>query len=256
MILDSINLLPMFAIVVIRTASVLFFSPIYNQASLPLIVKIGLALVIAFAIFPTINSSQPALPDNMINFILIVFKELAIGFLIGYVATLAFAAFVMGGGLISSEMGLTMAELVDPLSGERVSPIAQLLQIVALILFFAINGHHWLINALVLSYKTVPITGVIELGFSMGKIMNLFNGLFVAAIKIAAPIMIVLGLTVVVSGFLARSTPEINIFLIIFPMKILVGFLLLAIMFPFITRAIGYLLEMLRKDIFSLVGGM
>jgi len=256
MILDSINLLPMFAIVLIRTASVLFFSPIYNQASLPLIIKIGLALVIAFAIFPTINSSQPALPDNLINFILIVFKELAIGFLIGYVATLAFGAFVMGGGLISTEMGLTMAELVDPLSGDHVSPIAQLLQIVALILFFSINGHHWLINALVLSYKTVPITGVIELGFSMGKIMNLFNGLFVSAIKIAAPIMIVLGLTVVVSGFLARSTPEINIFLIIFPMKILVGFLLLAIMFPFITRAIEYLLDMLRKDIFSLVGGM
>lgn len=256
MILDSINLLPMFAIVLIRTASVLFFSPIYNQASLPLIIKIGLALVIAFAIFPTINSSQPALPDNLINFILIVFKELAIGFLIGYVATLAFGAFVMGGGLISTEMGLTMAELVDPLSGDHVSPIAQLLQIVALILFFSINGHHWLINALVLSYKTVPITGVIELGFSMSKIMNLFNGLFVSAIKIAAPIMIVLGLTVVVSGFLARSTPEINIFLIIFPMKILVGFLLLAIMFPFITRAIEYLLDMLRKDIFSLVGGM
>jgi len=256
MILDSINLLPMFAIVLIRTASVLFFSPIYNQASLPLIIKIGLALVIAFAIFPTINSSQPALPDNLINFILIVFKEVAIGFLIGYVATLAFGAFVMGGGLISTEMGLTMAELVDPLSGDHVSPIAQLLQIVALILFFSINGHHWLINALVLSYKTVPITGVIELGFSMGKIMNLFNGLFVSAIKIAAPIMIVLGLTVVVSGFLARSTPEINIFLIIFPMKILVGFLLLAIMFPFITRAIEYLLDMLRKDIFSLVGGM
>lgn len=256
MILDSINLLPMFAIVLIRTASVLFFSPIYNQASLPLIVKIGLALVIAIAIFPTINNSQQALPDNVINFILIVFKELAIGFLIGYVATLAFAAFVMGGALISADMGLTMAQLVDPLSGDRVSPISQLLQIVALILFFAINGHHWLINALVLSYKTVPITGVIDLGFSMSKILDLFSGLFVAAIKIAAPIMIILGLTVVVSGFLARSTPEINIFLIIFPMKILVGFLLLAIMFPFITRAIEYLLDMLRRDIFSLVGGM
>ena len=130
------------------------------------------------------------------------------------------------------------------------------IQIVALILFFAINGHHWLINALVLSYKTVPITGVIDLGFSMSKIINLFNGLFVSAIKIAAPIMIVLGLVVVVSGFLARSTPEINIFLIIFPSKILIGFVLLAIMFPFITRAIQYLLDLLRQDIFSLVGGM
>ncbi len=256
MLLDPFSLLPMFALVLIRTASVLFFSPIYSQAGLPLMIKIGLALVISFAVFPVISNSQPVLPDNMINFIIIVFKELAVGFLIGYVATLAFAAFVMGGGLISSEMGLTMAELVDPLTGDRVSPIAQLLQIVALILFFAINGHHWLINALILSYKTVPLTGFIEMGSSVSKIMDLFNGLFIAAIKIAAPIMIVLGLTVVVAGFLARSTPEINIFLIIFPMKILVGFLLLAIMFPFITRSIQYLLDLLRKDIFSVVGGM
>ncbi len=189
MIPDPISLLPMFALVLIRTASVLFFSPIYSQAGLPLMIKVGLALVISFAIFPIINSSQPALPDNMINYVLIVFKELAVGFLIGYVVTLAFAGFVMGGGLISSEMGLTMAELVDPLTGDRVSPIAQLLQIVALILFFAINGHHWLINALVLSYKTVPVTGFIEMGFSLNKIMHLFNGLFMAAIKIAAPVM-------------------------------------------------------------------
>jgi flagellar biosynthetic protein FliR len=219
-------------------------------------IKIGLALVIAVAIFPTINSSQLTLPDSMVNFILLVLKELAVGFLIGYVATLAFGAFVMGGELISTEIGLSMAQLVDPLFGDNVSPIGQLFQIVGLILFFSINGHHWLINALVLSYKTVPITGYIEMGLSIGRILHLFSGLFVAAIKIAAPIMIILGLTVVVSGFLARSTPEINIFLIIFPMKILVGFLILAISFPFITRAIDYLLNLLHKDIFSMVGGM
>ena len=256
MILNTINLLPLFTIVLIRTASVLFFSPIYNQTNIPLIIKIGLSLVIAVAIFPTINNSQLTLPDNLINFILLIFKELAIGFLIGYVATLAFGAFVMAGELISSEMGLSMAELVDPLFGDQISPISQLLQIVALILFFAINGHHWLINALVLSYKTVPVTGFIEMGFSLNKIMHLFNGLFVAAIKIAAPVMIILALVVVVSGFIARSTPEINIFLIIFPMKIIVGLLVLAITFPFITRAIDYLLNLLRKDVFSLVGGM
>ncbi len=213
-------------------------------------------MAIAVAIFPTINNSQMTLPDSLINFILLIFKELAIGFLIGYVATLAFGAFVMAGELISTDMGLTMAELVDPLFGDNISPISQILQIVALILFFVMNGHHWLINALVLSYKTVPITEFIEVGVSTSKIMHLFNGIFVAAIKIAAPIMIILGLIVVVSGFLARSTPEINIFLIIFPLKILIGFLLLAITFPFITRAIGYLLDLLRKDMFSMVGGM
>ena len=256
MILNTINLLPLFTIVLFRTASILFFSPIYNQTNLPLIIKIGLALVIAIAIFPTINSTQLALPDNLPNFILIIFKEVAVGFLIGYSATLAFGAFVMAGELISTEMGLAMAEQVDPLFGDRISPIAQILQIVGLILFFSMNGHHWLINALVLSYKTVPITGFIESGVSISKILELFSGLLVSAIKIAAPIMIVLALVVVVSGFLARSTPEINIFLIIFPTKILVGVLILAVTFPFITRSIEYLLNLFRKDMFSLIGGM
>ncbi len=256
MILNTINLLPLFTIVLFRTASILFFSPIYNQTNLPLIIKIGLALVIAIAIFPTINSTQLVLPDNLPNFIFIIFKEVAVGFLIGYSATLAFGAFVMAGELISTEMGLAMAELVDPLFGDRISPISQILQIVGLVLFFAMNGHHWLINALVLSYKTVPITGFIESGVSISKVIQLFSGLLVSAIKIAAPIMIVLALVVVVSGFLARSTPEINIFLIIFPTKILVGVLILGVTFPFITRSIAYLLKLFRKDMFSLIGGM
>lgn len=256
MILNTINLLPLFTIVLFRTASILFFSPIYNQTNLPLIIKIGLALVIAIAIFPTINSTQLVLPDKLPGFILLIFKEVAIGFLIGYASSLTFGAFVMAGELIGTEMGLSMAEFVDPLFGDQISPIAQIFQIVGLVLFFAINGHHWLINALVLSYKTVPITGFIESGVSINKMIQLFGGLLVSAIKIAAPIMIIMALVVVVSGFLARSTPEINIFLIIFPTKILVSILLLAVTFPFITRSIEYLLNLFRKDMFSLIGGM
>ena len=256
MLINTINLLPLFTIVLFRTASVLFFSPIYNQTSIPLLAKIGLALVLTFAIFPTISSTQLTLPDNLTSFILLIFKEIAIGFLIGYVATLAFGAFVMAGELISADMGLSMAEMVDPLFGDRVSPISQIFQLMAFILFLSINGHHWLINALVLSYKTVPITGFIEHGFTISKVVQMFAGLFVSAIKVAAPVMIIMGLVVVVSGFMAKSMPQLNIFLVIFPLKILVGFLLLIMLFPFITRSMEYLLTLLRKDIFSLVGGM
>lgn len=256
MLINTINLLPLFTIVLFRTASVLFFSPIYNQTNIPLLVKIGLALVLTFAIFPTISNTQQTLPDNLTSFILLIFKEIAIGFLIGYVATLAFGAFVMAGELISADMGLSMAEMVDPLFGDRVSPISQIFQLMGFILFLSINGHHWLINALVLSYKTVPITGFIESGVTISKLVQMFGGLFVAAIKVAAPVMIIMAMVVVVSGFLARSMPQLNIFMVIFPLKIIVGFLILAMLFPFITRSMEYLLNLLRKDMFSLVGGM
>lgn len=256
MLINTINLLPLFTIVLFRTASVLFFSPIYNQTNIPLLVKIGLALVLTFAIFPTISNTQQALPDNLPSFILLIFKEIAIGFLIGYVATLAFGAFVMAGELVSADMGLSMAEMVDPLFGDRVSPISQIFQLIAFILFLSINGHHWLINALVLSYKTVPITGFIETGFTISKLVQMFSGLFVSAIKVAAPVMIIMAMVVVVSGFLARSMPQLNIFMLIFPTKIIVGFLVLAMVFPFITRSMEHLFNLLRKDMLSLVGGM
>lgn len=256
MLLNIVNLLPLFTIVLFRTASVLFFSPVFNQTGLPLQVKIGLALVIALVIFPTVSDSQQMLPDGLLPFILLVFKEIAIGFVIGYGATLTFGAFVVAGDLISGEMGLQMAEMVDPLFGGNINPIAQLLQLLGLILFLALDGHHWIINALVLSYKTVPISEFFESGMTMGKIMQLFHGLFVSAIKIAAPIMIILFLVVIVAGLIGKAIPEINIMMLVFPMKIMVGFIVLGITFPFIVRAMEYVINILRKDLYGLAGGM
>ena len=256
MLLNIVNLLPLFTIVLFRTASVLFFSPVFNQTGLPLLIKIGLALVIALVIFPTVSDSQQMLPDGLLPFILLVFKEIAIGFVIGYGATLTFGAFVVAGDLISSEMGLQMAEMVDPLLGGNINPIAQLFQMLGLILFLALDGHHWIINALVLSYKTVPITEFFESGMTMGKIMQLFHGLFVSAIKIAAPIMIILFLVVIVAGLIGKAIPEINIMMLVFPMKIMVGFIVLGITFPFIVRAMEYVINILRKDLYGLAGGM
>jgi flagellar biosynthetic protein FliR len=196
------------------------------------------------------------LPDSVLPFVALIFKEIAIGFVIGYGATLMFGAFVVAGDLIGGEMGLHMAAMVDPLFGGRVNPIGQLLQMAGLLLFLAVDGHHWLINALVLSYKTVPILEFFEPGLTMSKIMQMFQGLLISAIKIAAPVMIILFLIVVVTGLVGRSIPQINIFMIIFPIKIITGFIILGITFPFIVRAMEYLLNILRKDLFSLVGGM
>ncbi len=256
MLINLINILPLFTIVLFRTASMLFFSPIYNQISLPIMVKIGLAVVIAIVIFPIVGSETFMVPDSLIDFVLIIFKEVAIGFVIGYGATLMFGAFIVAGDLISGEVGLQMAEMSDPLFGGQVNQISQLMQMFGLLLLFAINGHHWIINSLALSYKTVPITEFFWTGATMGKILQLFQGLFVSAIKLAAPLMIILSLIVVVTGIISRATPEIGILMVVFPLKILVGFLILAVTFPFMVRTMEYLLNVLRKDLLSLVGGM
>ncbi|MDR4505522.1 MAG: flagellar biosynthetic protein FliR [Candidatus Scalindua sp.] len=234
----------------------LFFSPIFNQVSMPIMVKIGLAVVVSIVIFPVVDSTGFMLPGSLIAFILIIFKEIAIGFVIGYGATLMFGAFVVAGDLISGEIGLQMAEMSDPMFGGEVNQISQLIQMLGFLLLLAINGHYWVINALSLSYKTVPITEFFWSGATMSKILMLFQGVFISAIKLAAPLMIIMSLIVVVTGIISRATPEIGILMIIFPLKILVGILILAVTFPFMVRTMEHLLNALRKDLFGLVGGM
>ncbi|MEZ6176616.1 MAG: flagellar biosynthetic protein FliR [Candidatus Scalinduaceae bacterium] len=256
MLINVINVLPLFTIVLFRTASMLFFSPLFKLLSVPVMVKISLAVVVSLVLFPVVNSASYMIPESIIAFVLIIFKEIAIGFVVGYGATLMFGAFVVAGDLISSEIGLQMAEMSDPLFGGEVNPVSQLIQMLGLLLLLSINGHHWIINSLVLSYKTVPISEFFWSGATMGKLMHLFEGLFVSAIKLAAPIMIIMSLIVVVTGIISRATPEIGILMVVFPLKILVGFLILAVTFPFMVRTMEYLLNILRKDLFGLVGGM
>ncbi|MCP5006854.1 MAG: flagellar biosynthetic protein FliR [Planctomycetes bacterium] len=256
MLINLINLLPLFTIVLFRTASVLFFSPIFNQVGLPLMIKIGLTVVVAIVIFPTVDGAAFMVPKSILAFMLIVFKEVAIGFVIGYGATLVFGAFVVAGDLISGEIGLQMAQMSDPLFGGQVNQVSQMVQMFGFLLLLAINGHHWVINSLALSYETVPITEFFWSGATMSTTLKLFQGLFVSAIKLAAPIMIILSLIVVVTGIISRATPEIGILMIVFPLKILVGFVILVFTFPFMVRTMEYLLNGLRNDLYSLVGGM
>lgn len=257
MTLNIINLLPLFAIVLVRTASILFFSPVFNQSGMPMIIKVGFSIVITLAVFPIVKDTQQTeLPESMLQFVFIIFKEIAIGFVIGYGATLAFGAFTMAGELISHDLGLHMAQMTDPLSGAHMSQVSQFLQFVALLLFLGIDGHHWIIKALTLSYKTIPITEFFGEGFGLEKFIQMFQGIYSSALRIAAPIMIILFILVVVIGFVGKSAPQMNIFMLIFPLKIVFGLLIFAITFPFTVRAIVYLLNILRRDMITLVGGL
>jgi Flagellar biosynthesis pathway, component FliR len=179
------------------------------------------------------------LPADIISYAFIVTKEIAIGAVIGFAASLIFATFTMAGYLISNQMGLDTAAIVDPSSetGEEEQSISIFYNMIAFLIFFTINGHHWFIKTTAQSFEIIPLGQFQYTTVTLTKILAAFKTFLIMGIRISAPSLVVLLLTVVVLGLMTKVAQEINVFLIAFPLKILIGFLILIVALPFVINA-------------------
>jgi flagellar biosynthetic protein FliR len=156
--------------------------------------------------------------------------ELAVGLLIGFAAALLFAAVQFGGHLIDQELGILQANILDPVLNEQISIVGQFKVLVATLVYLLINGHHLLIGAVSDSFRAVPMLG---LTFSEGAALHLSDTLmrdfFRMGIEIAAPALVTLFLVTIALAFMARTAPELNIFALSFPLRMAVGFVVVAL---------------------------
>lgn len=248
--------LPVFVLVFFRTAGILVFAPIYKDESLPIQLKVGLSMLVAFVIYPTIDTSAVTLPTTFWHFIIIIIKETILGVIIGYAANIVFSAFLMGGDLIGRQMGLDIGSVVDPQLETESTSISVFYYIIAALVFLSLNGHHWFIKAISISYSSLPIGQMNYSTVTVSKVTNLFRTFFTAGVSLAAPCLVILMLALMALGLTARVAPQVNVFLLAFPIKILLGFGVIILSLPFLMQTIRVLLVSLRGEIYSLFATM
>ena len=158
-LISFVNDLPFFMVVFFRIGGMLLFAPVFGNALIPLPVRIAIALMFAFILYPSINKNQSMLPSDIISYAFIVFKEIAIGAVVGFAASMIFEAFNMAGYIISNQIGLDTAMVFDPSSqtGEEESIISVVYNMIAILIFLLINGHHWFIKTTVQSFTMIPL---------------------------------------------------------------------------------------------------
>jgi len=195
--------------------------------------------------------------DHTLSFgflVLLVLKEALVGLAIGFIASLLFVAVQFAGRLIDTEMGFGFVELVDPASDQPVTTFGQLQIILFSILFLLFNGHYFLLLALHRSFDLIPLTGVQFAGDQIVMhVTRMIGQLFVLAIRLAAPIYVVLILTEISLGVIARTVPQINIFFVGLPLKILVGLGTACIVLPVLATLFRHMVEALIQDIWRLL---
>jgi len=224
--------------------------PFLGNKSVPKITKIGLAFLISIILFPLHKEGVPSMPDELIPFAVIAIKEIIFGLLIGFTATLLFAAVDFSGQIIGFQMGFGIANVIDPQTNQQVSIIAQFQNIMAALIFLSINAHHIFIKAISDSFTLVPL-GKLNLSGKVVEVYLRFGAdIFILAIKMSAPIIATLLLTNVILGIVSRTVPQINIFMMSFPVTIGVGLISLAFVMPFFASFVEKLFNALGAQLY------
>lgn len=241
-----------FILVLLRLTTLLSLAPFYGLTNVPVRLRIGLAVLVALIVTPVV-----AVPDlatyDLAGFILLGMKEAIIGALLAFSLLLIFAAAQFGGHIIGYQMGLAMANTVDPQGQISISVIGEIYYVVAMLLFLAFDGHHFIMRAVVHSFDLIPIDSLVLDGGGMRLLIRLSANVFLLAIQLAAPVIAALLTTSVALGLIARTVPQMNVFIVGFPIKVGLGLLIAVLSLPFFAAAFQVAWQTAERDALTLL---
>ncbi|MDI6793670.1 MAG: flagellar biosynthetic protein FliR [bacterium] len=246
-----------FFLVLGRTSGIFVASPFFGSMEIPVQVKAALILLLSLIIFPVVGLGLgERIPENMVHYGILVGQEVIIGLIIGFITSLIFSAFQLSGQFYSLQIGFGIVSVMDPLSQTEIPIIGQLVGLFALLIFILFGGHHLTIRALCESYTLVPVIHLSAASSLLIHIVDLAAAMFLIAMKIGLPIIGTVFLTDVSFGILSRAAPQMNIMMVGWPVKILVGLITLIIFIPLLHHATVNVFDRLFTDLRVIMQGM
>jgi len=212
-----------FVLILFRVAS--FLSVLPMMGGLPGLIKVALALAVSLILMPI--TPIEAAPPTVSAWVVGLAGEMMIGWVIGLGSRLIFATVELGGELAGLQMGFGIANVLDPNSNQPVPLIEQFYTVLAILVFFGIHADHLVIRALVQSFSLLPPMTFAPIGVPIGPLVHAAGQLFVIGMRIAIPVTIALLLANVALGILSRIVPQMNVWLMSYPITISLGLLVM-----------------------------
>lgn len=228
-LLPELDTILIMFLLITRIGSIVFALPLLSSRNIPSLLKISLVLFLSFGLYPVIKDQRFDIPDSLFVLALLAITEIIIGFVIGFVAQIFFVSIRLTGDIISQQVGLSIATILDSQYNYPSSIVSNFYYILSVLLFFALSAHHWFVLVITESLRLIPI-----LGFNPSKaigitILDFFARSFLVAIQITAPVIVVLLLITIGVGVIARLVPQMNIFILSLPVNLGAGLLFIAL---------------------------
>jgi len=225
-----------------RVAALVAVAPILGVRVVPLRFRVVIALALTLVITPVLPPGPEIDPASAAG-VLISTCQILIGLAMGFLVRMVFGAVELGGNLIGQTMGLGFAQMMDPANGITVPVISQFYTVLATLIFLILNGHLILIETLVDSFRVIPVgmASITEAG--LWTLLAWSGWIFKGALIISLPALAALLLVNAAFGVMMRAAPQLNIFVIGFPISLMLGFVFMMLSLPLFAPQFSCLLE-------------
>ncbi|MDH5326000.1 MAG: flagellar biosynthetic protein FliR [Gammaproteobacteria bacterium] len=223
----------------IRIGAVFILSPLLSLTQLPVKIKVLLVLGLAAMVYGGVGDAIGTyeVPESFGQLFSAALSELFVGMVLAFGIFAVFAVFMFGGRILDFQMGFGVAGLIDPLTRAQNALLGTALTIMAVIVFFALDAHHYVLRGLVYSFERLPV-GVSLTELNMAVVVSQFGVVFVYGLAIVSPAVLTLLLLDIGMAVAARTMPQVNIFIVGLPLKIAVGLLVLALSIKYMSATI------------------
>jgi len=235
-----------FMLILLRTSIFVSMVPVIGSKQLPMQFRMGFAVSMALLLTTVVKFDI-----TEANVPIIVLREMFMGLALGFTVKVVFMAVDMAGSLISHMIGMSIATVFNPEMGQT-SQISEMYGIIAMLYFLVMDAHHDLIYVFVKSFELLP-AGQANIMALVPQILAMGKTFFVLALKISAPIVVCLMISHVLSGFLYKAAPQMNIFFVTLPLNIFLGFLLMITGLPILQYVLGMIFGGIREDMIRII---
>lgn len=241
-----------FLLVLARLTPLFVFAPLFSSRMIPLRVRGIIAVALAVGLSPLALAGEQT-PTDALSIAALIGKELLVGLAFAFAVGILFAALSVAGTLLDTLVGFSFGAAVDPITGNMGTVLAQVYTLMGVMIFIAINGDALLIRGFAETFALVPILEMPALEQLLEGAIGAFVGIFAAAVKICAPVLLALILTDIAFGLVTKVVPTLNVFALGLPTKVVVGLVITAASLPFVA---GYLTEELERSVETALGSL
>ena len=213
------------ALLLIRPGMVVMLAPGIGGKHIPPVAKIGIIVLVALGLLPSVDVPSTV---GSVGLAVTIVREASIGLALGFVIQALIAGAELAGHLTSHQIGFTYGATIDPQSGVRNTMLAMLYASLATLAFLAVNGHHAVLRALAASYTAIPIGGGAVDAALVTSVRDILGMVFVVGLRLAAPVIVVLLIVEIAVGLISRSAPSLSFMVIGYPIRVIVGLLVVA----------------------------
>ncbi len=246
-----------FVFILARISGSIMFNQIFARTNVPTMFQVGLSLMLSITVYGVLPPDNFMEINTLIEYVFLILKEIFIGFVIGHIIRMFMAVVIVGGEIMDYQLGLAMAKVFDPANNVSMGITAGIMNLFIMLIFFSVGGHLTLIQIIITSFKVLPLG---EINFTQELFLNLtqlFSDILIFSVTLSLPIFAVEFITEMGVGIMMKAVPQIHLFVVNIPLKIIVGLTTIAVLVPslatFLETLLTLMFEAIEKNLLLMV---